>query len=221
MEFGLRATPSALAKLEQYYEYLIKENQVMNLTAITDREAVYARHFLDSLAILKTGPLAGATLLDVGAGAGFPSLPLKIFVPELKVTIIEATKKKIEFLKRLLGILDIADVELLALRAEAYAGRERFDIVTARAVAALNELAELCLPFTKVGGRFIAMKATGYEAELETAMTAISKLGGRFESVIPYQIAPDRTHVLIVIRKQKPTPTIYPRAFGKIKKNPL
>ncbi|NLZ61792.1 MAG: 16S rRNA (guanine(527)-N(7))-methyltransferase RsmG, partial [Acholeplasmataceae bacterium] len=155
---GLKANNETLEKFDIYYRYLISENEVMNLTSITKREDVYNKHFLDSLMLTRAFDPNDKTLLDIGSGAGFPSLPLKLFFPSLKVTVIEATGKKVGFLERLVGKLGFDDVTLLNIRAEDYEMKEAFQIVTARAVAKLNILAELALPFVKKNGLFVAMK---------------------------------------------------------------
>ncbi len=204
-----------------YYEYLISQNQVMNLTAITDKNEVYTKHFFDSLCLSKAGIFEQKTLLDVGSGAGFPSLPLKIVYPSLKVTIIDALQKRIDFLSRLSDQLGMTDNKLIHGRVEEFIMKNYFDFVTARAVARLNILTELCLPFVKVGGKFIAMKSMNYQEELEEAKKAIALLGGKIETIIEYPLDDDLKHVLIVISKIKNTGESYPRSFGLIKKKPL
>lgn len=218
---GLKANNETLEKFDIYYRYLISENEVMNLTSITKREDVYNKHFLDSLMLTRAFDPNDKTLLDIGSGAGFPSLPLKLFFPSLKVTVIEATGKKIGFLERLVGKLGFDDVTLLNIRAEDYEMKEAFQIVTARAVAKLNILAELALPFVKKNGLFIAMKNQDHLEELSEAKKAIRILGGGKTETIDYEIADKFSRSLIVIQKERKTPPIYPRPYSKIKNKPL
>lgn len=218
---GIQLTDTMLKQFETYYEYLINQNEIMNLTAITDKEEVYLKHFFDSLWLTKVGSFDNATLLDVGSGAGFPSLPLKIINPSMKVTIVDALQKRIDFLNRLSDKLSIDDNKLIHGRIEEFIKKNYFDFVTARAVARLNILTELCLPFVKVGGKFIAMKSINYEEELHEAKNAIEKLGGVIEEVIEYPLEEGLNHVLIVIKKVRNTTDFYPRSFSLIKKKPL
>lgn len=218
---GIHLTDTMLNQFETYYDYLINQNEIMNLTAITDKEEVYLKHFFDSLWLTKVGSFDNVTLLDVGSGAGFPSLPLKIINPTIKVTIVDALQKRIDFLKRLSDKLSINDFKLIHGRIEEFIMKNYFNYVTARAVARLNILTELCLPFVKVGGKFIAMKSINYEEELEEAKHAIEKLGGVIEEVIEYPLEDGLNHVLIIIKKVRNTTDFYPRSFSLIKKKPL
>lgn len=218
---GIRLAEPMMNQFELYFDYLIEQNQVMNLTAITEKSEVYTKHFLDSLWLSKMGDFAHKTLLDVGSGAGFPSLPLKIVFPSLKVTIVDALQKRIDFLKRLSEKLVFSDNNLIHGRIEEFIMKNYFDFVTARAVARLNILTELCLPFVKIGGKFIAMKSINYQEELDEAKKAIEKLGGVIEQIIEYPLEADLSHVLIVIKKVRETSENYPRSFGLIKKKPL
>ena len=165
--------------------------------------------------------LKDKTLLDVGAGAGFPSLPIKIIEDSLSVTIIDSLNKRIRFLQDLKAELDLSNVQLIHGRAEEFDQRERFDIVTSRAVAKLQILAELTIPFVKIDGYFVAYKSIQYREELEEAKNAIHTLGGKIENVEEYQISEDEIRVLIFIKKTRKTPNIYPRHYSKIKKTPL
>lgn len=208
-----------------YGQRLLEKNQVMNLTAITDPAEVAKLHFLDSLALTKYIDLKGKRLIDVGCGAGFPSLPLKIAVPELGITMLDSTEKRINWLKELTGELGV-EAECIAARAEDLAMdsdyRRRFDVATARAVARLNILAELCLPFVKVGGVFAAMKGADSEDEINEAKNAIKLLGGKIEAVEDYKVpGTDVIHRLVIVRKVAATPGEYPRKYAKIKKSPL
>ncbi|MFA7075442.1 MAG: 16S rRNA (guanine(527)-N(7))-methyltransferase RsmG [Candidatus Izemoplasmatales bacterium] len=204
-----------------YFNYLTMKNQVMNLTNITEEIEVYQKHFYDSIVLSKIFCLSNKELLDIGAGAGFPSIPLKLIEPVLKVTIVDSLNKRIEFLKELSEKLELKDVTLLHARAEEMDKSKKFDFVTARAVARLNILAELAIPFVKIGGYFIAYKSINYQEELLEAKNCISKLGAKLESVIIYEVNENIQHVLLVIKKETKTPNIYPRSFSKIKKSPL
>jgi 16S rRNA (guanine527-N7)-methyltransferase len=193
----------------------------MNLTSIVDPEEISSKHFIDSLTLIKTIRFGNQTILDVGSGAGFPALPLKIVFPNLQVTLIDSTRKKIDFLKRLTNRLDLRDVTLIHGRVEEHPNHEFYDLVVARAVAKLAILAELCLPFVKVGGQFIAMKSSHYEDELQEAAGGIQLLGGSVKQIDLYPVEEDAHHALIVIQKNRKTPAEYPRTFAKIKKQPL
>ena len=210
--------------LERFGEMLVEKNKVMNLTAITEPADVATLHFLDSVAMLKEVDLAGKTMVDVGTGAGFPGVPLRIVCPAVRMTLLDSLNKRIDFLKEVCGELGYADVDCVHGRAEEFAAkhRESFDFATSRAVANFHLLTELCLPLVKVGGTFIAMKSVDSDEELKSAEKAISILGGRVERTVDYQIpGTDVTHRLVFIKKIKETPKKYPRAFAKIKKNPL
>ena len=210
--------------LERFGEMLVEKNKVMNLTAITEPADVATLHFLDSVAMLKEVDLAGKTMVDVGTGAGFPGVPLRIVCPAVHMTLLDSLNKRIDFLKEVCGELGYADVDCVHGRAEEFAAkhRESFDFATSRAVANFQLLTELCLPLVKVGGTFIAMKSVDSDEELKSAEKAISILGGRVERTVDYQIpGTDVTHRLVFIKKIKETPKKYPRAFAKIKKNPL
>ena len=210
--------------LERFGEMLVEKNKVMNLTAITEPADVATLHFLDSVAMLKEVDLAGKTMVDVGTGAGFPGVPLRIVCPAVRMTLLDSLNKRIDFLKEVCGELGYADVDCVHGRAEEFAAkhRESFDFATSRAVANFQLLTERCLPLVKVGGTFIAMKSVDSDEELKSAEKAISILGGRVERTVDYQIpGTDVTHRLVFIKKIKETPKKYPRAFAKIKKNPL
>lgn len=215
--------PSLLAR---YGELLVEKNKIMNLTAITDPHDVATLHMLDCAALLNCGGFTGKTLIDVGTGAGFPGLPLKILVPSLEVTLLDSLNKRVDWLNETIGALGLEGIQAVHGRAEE-AGRElelreRFDFVTARAVADLRLLCELCLPFVKVGGRFLAMKGTDCTQELEAALPAIQILGGRVEECFDYRIPHTNvTHRVILIEKSAPTPEKYPRRWTKIQKSPL
>ena len=209
----------------KYYTRLVEVNEYMNLTAITERDEVYNKHFLDSLFITKALDNKGKfTLCDVGSGAGFPSIPLAIVNKDCDVTIIDALNKRIKFLNELIDHLGLDNAKAYHKRAEEFAKekREDFDVVTARAVARLNVLAELCLPLVKLGGKFIAMKGSTGLDELSEAKKAIETLGGKVVKTLELDL-PDEAgkRDIIIIEKVKPTPAKYPRAFAKIKERPL
>ena len=210
--------------LLRYGELLVETNKVMNLTAITDPSGIASLHFLDSAALLTLADFSGKSVVDVGTGAGFPGLPLRILQPGIRLTLLDAQNKRVEFLQRVCQDLGLADVACIHDRAETFsaAHREEFDIATSRAVASLQILAELCLPLVKPGGYFLAMKSVDCDQELESAHGAIALLGGSVEEAVDYVIPGTAiSHRLIRIKKVKKTPEKYPRTFAKIKKNPL
>ena len=210
--------------LKRFGELLVEKNKVMNLTAITEPADVATLHFLDSVAMLKEVDLSGKTMVDVGTGAGFPGMPLRIVCPTLRLTLLDSLNKRIDFLKEACSDLGIQNVDCIHSRAEEFAAahRESFDFATSRAVANFQLLSELCLPLVKVGGTFIAMKSVDSDEELKAAAKAISILGGQVEKTVDYRIpGTDVSHRLVFIKKVKETPKKYPRAFAKIKKNPL
>ena len=216
---GLQLTSEQTAQFCAFGEALIEKNKVMNLTAITEPQAVAKLHFADCLALLNMTHFHGKSVIDVGCGAGFPGVPLKIGEPSIRLTLLDSLQKRITWLTELLPTLGV-EAKCVAARAEEYGYREQFDIATSRAVARLPILAELCLPFVKVGGCFLAMKAAAAREELEEAKRAIAVLGGKVERVVEYEIDGAERCVLL-IRKCKPTPPQYPRRFAKIKQNPL
>ena len=220
--YGLDESRSEL--LLRFAEALLEKNKVMNLTAITDPTDVALLHFLDCAAVLTFADIKGKSLVDVGTGAGFPGMPLQIMEPSAKCTLLDSLGKRINFLQEVCDELGLSHTRCVHARAEEYARdhREQFDFATSRAVAALNVLCELALPMVKVGGAFLAMKSVDSDEELRQAKSAIAQLGGSVESVQDYTIpGTDVTHRLVTIRKVKPTPHAFPRAFARIKKNPL
>ena len=231
MEAILREGLSALSlptegipALLRYWELLAEKNKVMNLTAITDPDEAARLHFLDSAALLALADLRGKTVVDVGTGAGFPGLPLKILEPSIRLTLLDAQRKRVDFLREVCEDLGLEDVECVHGRAEEFAQerRESFDFAVSRAVAALPVLAELCLPLVKPGGQFLAMKSVDSNEELNSAGRAVNLLGGRLEKPADYSIS--GTNVprrLVIMTKITETQKKYPRTFAKIKKNPL
>ena len=222
-----RVPADAPARLARYGRMLLEKNQVMNLTAIRDPSGVARLHMLDCAALLKCCDFEGKTLIDVGTGAGFPGMVLKILVPSLEITLLDSLNKRLDWLSEVCEELDGVDsITTIHGRAEECAlkkgWRDSFDFATARAVADLRILCELCLPFVKVGGRFLAMKSTGSDGELEEAAHAIKLLGGRVAQIEDYTIpGTEVTHRLIVIEKLAPTLKGYPRKWVKIQKEPL
>jgi len=219
---GLNA--EGVPALLRFGEMLVEKNKVMNLTAITEPHDVATLHFLDCAALLCLADFKDKRVADIGTGAGFPGMPLKILEPSMEITLLDSLNKRIDFLKEVCADLGLSGVSCVHGRAEEFAAghRESFDIVTSRAVANLQLLSELCLPLVKVDGYFLAMKSVDSEEELNGAKTAIKLLGGRIEKVEDYTIpGTDVTHRLVFIRKIAETPKKYPRAFAKIKKNPL
>ena len=220
----LQLPTAGVDALMQYADALLETNKVMNLTAITDPADVATLHFLDSAALLKLADFSGKRVVDVGTGAGFPGMPLRILEPSIRLTLLDSLGKRIHFLQGVCDQLGFADVDCVHARAEEFAAqhRETFDIATSRAVASLPLLAELSLPLVKVGGYFLPMKAVDSDEELSSAARAISILGGRLKEVKDYRIpGTEVTHRLVVIEKVKSSPAKYPRAFAKIKKSPL
>lgn len=223
-EKGISLTDIQLKQFDLYYQTLVEWNEKMNLTAITKEEDVYLKHFYDSLTPSFDFKFDHQSLCDIGAGAGFPSIPLKIVYPDLKITIVDSLSKRITFLNHLIEILELNDVEAIATRAEDYAlnHRESFDIVTARAVARLNILDELCLPLVKINGYFITLKGKIAGEELKEAKNGIKILGGEVKKQVDFNLSSSEDHRCnIYIQKIKNTPIKYPRQFSKIKKRPL
>ena len=214
-------------KKEQFnkFAYLLTEhNKICNLTSVTDKKGVKYKHFYDSIFGEKL-IFSGASVVEIGSGGGFPSIPLKIIRDDLKFTLIEATAKKCRFLQGVVDSLSLNCVQVLNLRAEEGAHdknlREKFDFAVARAVAPLNTLCEYCLPFVSVGGKFIAYKGESSE-EIKSAKNAVAVLGGEIEEVVEYSLPEDLgKRTLVVIKKIKNTPSVYPRGQGKERKQPL
>lgn len=231
-ELNILLTENQLCQFMKYYELLIEWNQVMNLTAITDFDEVLKKHFIDSLSLIKVYSVnsminsknSSVSLLDVGTGAGFPGIPLKIAFPDLHVTLLDSLQKRVFFLQKVIEELMLHDVETVHGRAEDFAKpdlmRESFDFCVSRAVANLSTLSEYCLPYVKVGGYFISYKAD--DAEVENADHAITILGGNLKEqnsfTLPFS---DINRNLIVIEKCRPTPKKYPRKAGTASKKPL
>ena len=223
-QLGLELSDKACRDYEAYYEYLNEKNKVMNLTAISGREDVAKLHFLDCAALLGAVDFKGKKLIDVGTGAGFPGLALKIAEPDMELTLLDSLNKRIDFLRETCDLLGFSDVDCIHARAEEAPKELRgaFDIVSSRAVARLNLLCELCLPFLKVGGVFVAMKGPECREEVQEAEKAMKLLGAELQSIYEYQIpGTDICHCAVTIKKTKPTHPQYPRKWAQIKKKPL
>ncbi|MGP6140364.1 16S rRNA (guanine(527)-N(7))-methyltransferase RsmG [Jeotgalibaca sp. A127] len=227
-ELGLELSEKQMQQYNRYYELLVEWNEKINLTAITERDEVYLKHFFDSITLgLHTDVLKGeVALCDVGAGAGFPSIPLKIAYPEIKVTIVDSLNKRISFLELLFKELGLEGVRCFHDRAETFGQnpehRAAYDIVTARAVARMSVLSELCVPLVKKGGYFVAMKASSSQEELDDAKAAIATLGGKVEEDYAFELPKEEgERHIVLIKKTKDTPKKYPRKPGLPNKKPL
>ena len=225
-EHGIELSQTQKEQFQTYYQLLVEWNEKMNLTSITEEHDVYLKHFYDSITPSFYSDFDGdKSICDVGAGAGFPSIPLKIVFPELKVTIVDSLNKRIQFLNHLAAELGLQDVSFVHDRAESYGKgdyRESYDIVTARAVARLTVLSELCLPIVKKGGQFIALKSSKGEEELQEAKFAINILGGNVRETYTFELPEDAgERQMIVIDKRRQTSKKYPRKPGTPNKSPL
>lgn len=223
---GIELSDKQQQQFQTYYQMLVEWNEKMNLTSITEEHEVYLKHFYDSIAAsFYTDLTKELTICDIGAGAGFPSIPLKIIFPNLKVTIVDSLNKRIHFLNQLAEALDLERVNFVHDRAETFGKgdyRESYDIVTARAVARLSVLSELCIPLVKKGGQFIALKSSKGEEELEEARFGIGVLGGKVLDTISYELPENAgERQMIIIDKRSQTPKKYPRKPGTPNKEPL
>ncbi len=219
--YSLSLSDVQLDTLCRFGEMLIEKNKVMNLTAITEPQAVAQLHFLDCMALLGAADFKDKRVIDVGCGAGFPGVPLKIAEPSIRLTLLDSLAKRMNWLAELLPELGV-EAEIVTARAEEHAAscREQYDIATSRAVARLNILAELCLPYVRVGGKFLSMKGALAQEEVDEAKHGIETLGGRVAGIYEYPVA-DTVHRAVIVEKVRPAPKQYPRAFAKIKKAPL
>ena len=224
---GIKITDEQCDKLYKFYEMIIEKNKVMNLTAIIDYEEFVIKHFVDSLMIAKvmdmTKPLS---ILDIGTGAGFPGVPIKIVFPNTKVLLLDSLNKRLNFLNEVIAELGLKDIETIHSRAEELQTkgeyRESFELCVSRAVSFLPTLSEYCLPYVSLGGHFVAYKACGADEEIKASKAAIRVLGGEINETAHFTIKDtDYTRVLISIEKIKNTPKKYPRSGGKASKNPL
>ena len=226
-DLGFPLTDRQKEQYERYFELLVEWNEKINLTAITDKDEVYLKHFYDSIAPILQGLIENQPirLLDIGAGAGFPSLPMKILFPELDVTIIDSLNKRINFLHLLAEELGLSGVHFYHGRAEDFAQdkafRAQFDIVTARAVARMQVLSELTIPYLKVGGHLLALKASNAPEELEEAKNALNLLFSKVEDNLQYELPNGDPRYITLVEKKKETPNKYPRKAGMPNKRPL
>ncbi len=223
-KLNISITESQFNLLEQYYHLLIDWNNKINLTTIVDKEAVYLKHFYDSLTVVKAVNLNGdISLCDVGTGAGFPGIVLKILFPNLKITLIDSLNKRINFLNEVIQKLGLTDIKAIHARVEEYgiSNREKYDLVIARAVAPLNILLEYCIPLTKVDGYFIAMKAN-VDKEIEVSSQALEKLESKIADVFSFTLPIEQSmRTIITIKKLAKTAKKFPRKYSEIKKRPL
>ncbi|MGQ9829922.1 MAG: 16S rRNA (guanine(527)-N(7))-methyltransferase RsmG [Roseiflexus sp.] len=224
-EWGLRLNQQQIEQFARYSAELRAWNTRVNLTAITDEEGIVVRHFLDSLRCALSWGDAPSSLIDIGSGAGFPGLPLKILRPEMRVALVESIGKKATFLRHVVDVLNLRDVTVLNARAETVGRdphhREQYDVVTARAVAELATLVEYCLPLCRVDGRVLAPKGSDITDEIARARIAIERLGGQLIGVEPVTIPGVEPRTLVVITKVAPTPAVYPRAIGVPARRPV
>lgn len=221
-ELKLELSEAVCDRLCAFGAAMVKQNEVMNLTGITEDSQVAKLHLLDSLTVLATEDLSGKTLIDVGCGAGFPGVPLAIACPDAKITLLDSLAKRMNWLESVLPQLGVANARCVTARAEEEVAkcRETYDFATSRAVARLNVLLELTAPYVRVGGAVFAMKGSAAREELAEAKNAIAKLGLKLEEIRDFTID-GATHSVIVLRKVQPTPPRYPRRFSKIKQSPL
>lgn len=216
--------PAAIPRLTEFARRLLEKNKIMNLTAITEPKDVATLHLLDSAYLLTLADFTEKAVVDVGTGAGFPGMPMGILEPKAQMTLLDSLGKRIDFLQETAEALELENISCVHARAEEFAGehREQYDFAVSRAVAALPVLCELTLPLVKPGGAFFAMKSVDSQQEIASARSAIAQLGGKLEDVRDYTVpCTEIRHRVVVIRKEKPTPRQFPRAFARIKKSPL
>ncbi|MFC4546832.1 16S rRNA (guanine(527)-N(7))-methyltransferase RsmG [Paenactinomyces guangxiensis] len=227
LRWGIKLTEKQLEQFGEYYRLLVETNKVMNLTAITEPHEVYVKHFFDSLTVAKILPIKQIhSLIDVGTGAGFPGLPLKIAFPHLRVVLLDSLKKRIGFLEDVVSALGLEKIECVHGRAEEFARqtgyRQSFDLATARAVAKLNVLAEYCLPFVRVGGFFVAMKGPSVAEEVRESRQALHILGKASHEIISFELPEEMgTRHLLLMKKRDHSPKAYPRRSGIPAKQPI
>ena len=226
-EFSIELSEHQLHQFYQYFELLVEWNKVMNLTAITELEDVVTKHFVDSLSLVKAvSDLSDEKILDMGTGAGFPGIPLKIAFPELKITLLDSLNKRINFLNEVIGQLQLGEIQAVHGRAEDYGRdklyREQYDYCVSRAVTNLSTLSEYCMPYVKIGGAFIPYKSGKIEEELNQAKGAVKLLGGKIEEVVTFVLPKtDVERSFVIVRKTEGTSKKYPRKAGLPSKEPL
>lgn len=224
-DLNINLTEKQIEQFLKYYEILVETNKVMNLTAITEFDEVIEKHFLDSLSLVRVFDLnRNVKILDLGTGAGFPGIPLKITFPEIDIVLADSLNKRVKFLNEVVETLQLKQVEMVHGRAEELAKnkkyREQFDLCTSRAVANLSSLSEYCIPFVKEGGRFISYKSGEIEEEVDQAKRAIHVLGGKLDQVYKFDLH-EQKRSFVIIEKVKKTPAVYPRKAGTPTKEPL
>lgn len=225
--YGLEFNDTQVKQFMRYKELLKEWNEKINLTAITDDEGIIKKHFIDSISILSSGVIKdNISVIDVGTGAGFPGIPIKIIMPSVRVVLLDSLNKRINFLNTVISELGLSGIEAVHGRAEDFARkdnfRESFDIATARAVANLAVLSEYCIPYVKVGGHFVALKGPAAQEELNESKNAIGTLGGKFIKVIETKIPEEELkHNLVIVEKINKTLDKYPRKAGQIEKKPI
>ena len=220
-QLGLELDEETCRKLCDFGEAVVEQNKMMNLTAITEPEKVARLHLLDSISLLKVMNLKGKQVIDVGCGAGFPGVPVKIACPEMKLTLLDSLGKRVKWLEQILPQLGVEARCITARAEEAVADRrEKYDVATSRAVARLNVLLELTAPYVRVGGYVLAMKGTAAQEEIDEAKNAIRRLGLKLEQIAEFPIE-DTAHKVIILKKIAPTPKEFPRRYAKIKQSPL
>lgn len=225
-EYNIDINPEQINQFEIYKKLLLEWNEKINITRITEAQEIYIKHFLDSLTLTNTGLIKeGKSLIDIGTGGGFPGLPLKIMYPGLKISLMDSLNKRIIFLQEVIKELNLKNIEAVHGRAEEYGRkedyREKFDLVTNRALANMSSLAEYSLPFVKKSGYFIAMKGSEYKEEVKEAKNAIDILGGKIVDIKEIRLPGEILHSLIIVEKIRETPKKYPRAGGKPRTQPL
>lgn len=224
-EYNITVTDEMIDQFKAYSEFLVEYNEKVNLTAITEPDEIIVKHFLDSIALLSVVDVKqGATVIDVGTGAGFPGIPLKIVRPDIRLTLLDSLNKRLVFIEELLDIIDV-DAKLIHARAEDVSRetpfRDGYDLVVSRAVTNLPALVEYCLPYAEVGGRFVAYKGPDWEDEYKDSKKAISLIGGKFVKAHMLRLPDESERSLLEIKKIKETPKSYPRRGVKIARNPL
>lgn len=226
-KIGIELSQDKIDKLIKYYELLVEKNKVMNLTAITEYKDVVIKHFADSLSIIKAVNISEVTnIIDIGTGAGFPGMVLKIVFPDVKITLLDSLNKRVNFLNEVIAELQLKDINAIHGRAEDYAHndtyREKYDLCVSRAVANLSTLSEYCIPYVKVGGKFVSYKAGECEEEINNAKKAVNMLGGKIEETVDFILPEtDISRTFVVIDKLRNTSVKYPRKSGLPSKEPL